>query len=107
MINGCWAKMLTLLEELVLVSWVVGLLARVDQFKSDELEAALLEARDDGADQTALNAVGLGGGRVVSYDMHSSTDSSYLDHDVGAFRVVRHRELESERDESSVFSSSS
>ena len=31
----------------------------VDELESDEFEAALLEAADDVADKTALNAVGL------------------------------------------------
>jgi len=41
----------------------------VDQLERSKLEAALLKARDDGADERALHAI-------------------RLDHDIGAFRVV-------------------
>ena len=41
-------------------------LARGDELQGDELETALFEAGDDGADESALDAIG-------------------LDHDVGAF----------------------
>jgi hypothetical protein len=70
----------------------------VDEFQSDELETTLLEAADDVADETALDAV-----RLYRYNADDGSSSStiysrwmgdqgrpHLDHDVRAFVSGRH-----------------
>lgn len=64
----------------------------VDHLHGSELEAAVFEATDDGADETALNAVGLAIKSKPSVDCstHRPEEESHLDHDVGPLGVVRH-----------------
>lgn len=58
------------------------LLGGVDELEGDQLEAALLEAGDDLADEVALNAVRLVGAVSAGRSRHRS--GADLDHDVGA-----------------------
>lgn len=69
--------LLTLLE-------VLG--GSVDELEGNELEATLLEAADDVADKTALDAVGLVGAEVEHDAQNDEQKTAHLDHDVGALR---------------------
>jgi len=64
------------------------LLCGLDELKSNELEAALFESRDDLADEIALDAVGL---VTRQLDEILKIQRPDLDHDVGAF-IDRHGE---------------
>ena len=56
----------------------------VDKLHSNELEATLLEAADDVADETALDAVGLSCNVVSTVGGNAWGNAAHLDHDVGA-----------------------
>jgi hypothetical protein len=55
---------------------------------SDELEAALLEASDDLADETTVNTIRLENNPLSSMDDKPEAMNGYLDHDVGALTDV-------------------
>ena len=60
----------------------------MDELKSDELEATLLESADDVADDSALDTVGLKHVGYMGVRIHWRTRrrvSAYLDHDIGTF----------------------
>ena len=56
----------------------------MDELEGNELEATLLEAADDVADETALDAVGLVGAEVEHDVQNDEQSTAHLDHDVGA-----------------------
>ena len=56
----------------------------VNELQSDELEAALLETRDDVADEATLDAVRLKRKANKRPATRAYNESAYLDHDVSA-----------------------
>ena len=56
----------------------------MDELEGNELEATLLEAADDVADETALDAVGLSCNVVNTVGENAWGNVAHLDHNVGA-----------------------